>query len=261
MSGESFFDIDGDAYLGRDPARGPWSADHCHAGPVAGAIARAIEVAIGSERPLTRLTIELIRPVPVAGFRVAVTVTRSSRRLATARAELTGLDGKLAATAAAMAIAPAPETAIEAGPGERPVLAEARPGPFPIRKALHDRPFFGQFTETRYPPGEDDRPGPTALWLRTPALVTGETPSSFQRLCPLADCGNAIGRNAETDAFTFLNTDLTIHAHRQSASDWLMSRAQTHWHSDGIGLSQAVLCDAEGPVATALQSLIVARQN
>jgi hypothetical protein len=255
----AFFDLDGGVYLPRDAARGPWSPDHCHAGPVAGAIARGVETAAGAKRQLVRLTIDLIRPVPMAGFRVTVEMTRAGKRLATAQAAVQGLDGKTAATASAMLVTPASPVDLLglSGPADRP--DDAREGPFLTGARLHDKPFLGDFVQVRFPPGETDAPGPTRLWMRTPALVAGEGPSPFQRLCPIADCGNAIGRNGEVDRFTFLNTDLTIVCHRASTSDWLLSDARAHWYTDGIGLAEARISDEHGPVATALQSLIVSR--
>lgn len=255
---ESFFDVEGDAYVGRDPARGPWSAAHCHAGPVAGALARSVERLFGADKQLVRLTIDLIRPVPMAGFEVRAEVTRDGRRLGTASAELMGADGKVCGRATGMLIAGTAAQEYPTVAVQPPAPSEAaRPGVFPITEALHDQPFFTHFVELRYPDGQDGSPGPGALWLRTPRIVTGEEPSPFQRLCPLADCGNAIGRNGEISDYSFLNTDLTIVAHRASEEDWLLSQALSHWHANGIGLAEAHLSDSKGPLATALQSLVL----
>jgi hypothetical protein len=225
---------------------------------VAGAIARSVEQAFGPDRALTRLTIDLIRPVPVAGFTVDVDVTRAGKRLATGNAVLTGLDGKIAATATGMLITPAVETDIPPGPVDAPSMEGATAKGFPIEMAMHKEPFITHFMEILYPPGQNRGPGPTNLWMRTPPLLADEAPSSFQRICPLADCGNAISRNGEIDDFNFLNTDLTIVAHRATTSDWLHSESVSHWHRNGIGLAEARICDENGPVATAMQSLIVA---
>lgn len=255
---ESFFDVQGAVYVGRDPARGPWSEAHCHAGPVAGALARSVERLFGSEKQLVRLTIDLIRPVPMEGFEVRAEVTREGRRLGTASAELVALDGTVCGRATGMLIAGTGWTDYPTASTRAPApLDQAQPGDFPIRKALHDKPFFTHFVELRYPEGQTGGPGAGEIWLRTPAIVVGEAPSAFQRLCPLADCGNAIGRNAEITEFSFLNTDLTIVAHRASDEDWLLSRALSHWHPNGIGLAEAHLSDSKGPIATALQSLVL----
>ena len=76
-------------YNGLEATRGPWSVDHCHAGPPAGAIARSVEIVAGPDKLLTRLTLDLIRPIPIAGFRVDVEMQREGRKVSTAAATLT----------------------------------------------------------------------------------------------------------------------------------------------------------------------------
>ena len=50
--------------------------------------------------------------------------------------------------------------------------------------------------------------------MSTAPLLPDETPSPFQRICPLADCGNAFSRHAEPVEIAFVNPDLTIALHR-----------------------------------------------
>ncbi len=257
MALESFFDLDGDHYVARDPARSPWNPDHCHAGPVTAAVAREIERLFGAAKPLVRITVELIRPVPAAGFTVAPEIGRDGKRLATARAVVTGTDGRICANATATLITPVDMPKPPTAPSVRWRLADARPTTFGFPGKPHDRRSFPECVETRHPAGHDTAPGPTAIWMRTPPLLATEPTSAFQRLCPLADSTNAISRNAEATELTFLNTDLTIIMHRQSGSDWFLSDAVSHWQPGGIGLAEAHLHDEDGPVATALQTLIL----
>ena len=57
--------VEGDRFVPSDFARGPWSPDALHGGPVAALIGRAVE-ACPSDEPMhvARLTVELLRPVP-----------------------------------------------------------------------------------------------------------------------------------------------------------------------------------------------------
>ena len=48
---------------------------------------------------------------------------------------------------------------------------EATPGRFAVEHAHHEMTFFGDWVEVAYPPGEDNEPGPTTLWMRTPPLL------------------------------------------------------------------------------------------
>ncbi len=244
-------------YIGLEPTRGPWAVDHCHAGPPAGAIARSVEIVAGAGKLLTRLTLDLIRPIPMVGFRVDVEMRREGRKVSTAVVTLSDLDGRACVTGSALLIAPTDDRAVPT-PAVTPLkVAEATPGPFPLRKPAHGLPAFGSFVDVRYPDGHDYEPGPTTMWMKTGPLVEGETPSSFQRICPLADSGNAISRNAELQQVGFVNPDLTIVAHRQTTADWLLTETISHWRPNGIGLAEARISDEDGPIATALQSVIL----
>jgi hypothetical protein len=138
-----------------------------------------------------------------------------------------------------------------------PDFAEAEPGRFPIRGSQRGLPGFSTGVEIRYPPTENEAPGPTTAWMRTIPLLPDEEPSPFQRICPLADCGNAIGRNAEPRDVSFINPDLTIVIHREPVGEWFGIQALSHWQPDGIGLADALLFDTEGAVGRALQTLLI----
>ena len=93
--------------------------------------------------------------------------------------------------------------------------------------------------------------------MSTAPLLPGETPSPFQAICPLADCGNAFGRHAEPWEVAFVNADLTIALHRDPVGDWFGSRAVSWWQPDGVGLAEALLFDDVGPVGRALQTMVL----
>lgn len=131
-------------------------------------------------------------------------------------------------------------------------------GPFPIKQTLHGLPAFnGSGVQTRYPAGDDSGPGKTRAWLKTVPLFNDETPSPFQRICPLADCGNAFGRLAEPGEVTFMNTDLTVLLHRNPEGEWLGTDSECFWETDGIGLSDSRLFDRRGVVGRAIQTLLL----
>lgn len=237
--------------------RGPWDPEHCHAGPPTALLARAVEKLCPEQR-LVRLTVELTRPVPMAGFMIDAAVTRSGRTVSTATARILDLDGRQIAVANSSHLAPRP--ADERMPSANiptPDPDQTKPGAFPLSEARHDLTAFMDGTEVRYPAGQDQTPGPTTMWMRTVPIVDGEVPSPFQRICPLADCGNAISRNAEPSEYGFVNTDLTIHLHREPIGDLLGSQAISLWNNDGIGMSDALLFDESGPVGRAVQTLLI----
>lgn len=245
------------AFVGNEPARGPWSAKHCHAGPVAGLIVRAAEIEVGPEKMLTRLTVDLLRPAPLTGLRVAAETMRHTKTLATTRVTVHDLNDTLCATATTMHLVRKDLGAVPNVEIPAPRLDEVVDGPFPIGEMRHDLPGFAHHSEVAYPDGGNQGAGPKTVWMRTPPLLEGETPSPIQALCPLADCGNGISWNAPTTEMGFMNTDLTVQIHREPVSEWLASESISHWQPSGIGMSQSVLYDAEGPVGTALQTLVL----
>lgn len=257
MTPSSFFTTaDGTWFQPTDNCRGPWDPDSCHAGPPTGLLARAVEALVPGQR-LTRLTVDLLRPVPMAGFRIDAEVVRRGRSVTTTRAVLVDGDDRPRVTAAGLhlrtdTVRDRPTAVIAT-----PALDDAVDGAFPIRRTRHDRPGFVNGVETRYPPSQDPNPGPTTIWLRTVPLLPEEEPSPFQRICPLADCGNAISRNAEPDEHGFVNPDLTLVLHREPEGEWLGSQGVSHWQPDGIGLADALLFDHRGVVGRALQTLLL----
>ena len=253
---QAFFKLSGDLVIGNDPARGPWSADACHAGPATAVVARAVEQVV-ADKQLVRLTVTFQRPIPMSGFRVQAAPERSGRNAATATATLKTEDGRICAIASSLHLATGVGGDLPTASIVAPNLSDATPGAFPVGTAMHGLPFFSSGIEVAYPPGETPELGPTTVWMRTLPIVEGESASPFQSLCPLADCGNGISRNATFAEATFLNPDLTVAVFRVPASEWLASSAISFWEPTGLGLSQAQLYDTEGAIGYALQTLLI----
>ena len=259
MTRAFFTTADGVWFAPTPHARGPWDADACHAGPPTGLIARALE-ALAPEPRLVRLAVELTRPIPFAGFTIDAEIIRRGRTVATSRAVLRDGDGTACVSASGLHVTPAEARDLPSVPAIHPggPLADAEPGEFPFTGTLHGLDAFnGDGVELAYPPGETRDPGPTTVWMRTVPLLADERPSGFQRICPLADCGNAVGRNADPRTFNFVNPDLVLSVHREPEGEWLGMRAESHWQPDGIGMSDALLFDQLGPVGRAVQTLII----
>ena len=252
-----YFSVDGDGvFHGNDPTRGPWDVNACHAGPVMGLVARAAE-ALVPEKRMTRLSADLMRPIPLDGFRVTAEIRREGRLTGATSVKVTNRDGKDCVLASTLHIAETDLGEVPTAPFPLPDFAASVEGQFPVQETAHDLPCFSHCVEVRYPPGENPDPGPTTLWMRGPHLLAGEAPTTFQRLCPLADCGNGTSRNAEIAVMGFMNCDITIVAHRHSDAEWLGSQARSHWQPNGIALAEAEIFDDKGPVASVLQTVVL----
>ena len=259
MADSYFTTPDGEWFQPTDFCRGPWDPDACHAGPPTGLLARASELAL-PHQPLARITVDLIRPVPQAGFRIATEVVRAGKTVSTTLMRVVDGNGKEVITARGLHQAVVAEGALDdlpTAPYAPPRLAEAIEGPFPVGKAAHDLPFFRHSVEVRYNPGEPTTAGPKRAWMKTLPLLPDEAPSPFQRICPLADCGNAFGRNTDSTEYAFMNTDLTVLIHRAPQGEWFGMDVAGRWEATGVGMSDALLFDEFGAVGRALQTLLI----
>lgn len=240
-----------------DHTRGPWHEEHCHAGPPTALLARAVEQ-LNPEQKLIRLTVNLLRPIPFAGFTVTSEITRRGRIVTTSAASIVDKQGKACASAIALQMTPQEAADYPTHQQHYGKHTDSSIGSFPISKTLHDKPAFnGNGVSVKYPPEQSPQPGPTIAWMKTVPLLANETPSAFQSICPLADCGNAFSRNAEPWDVNFMNPDLTILLHRDPVGEWLGTNACGYWEPTGIGMADAQLFDATGSVGRALQTLLL----
>ena len=256
MSDSYFTTDDGSWFLPTEYARGPWDPDACHAGPPTGLMVRELERLVPNGR-LTRLMVELIRPVPMSGFRVQAEVRRPGRSAIATEAEIFD-DDQVYARAFGLHLRVLESFDLPTATVDVPAFERAIPGPFPIETTAHGLPGFATSLEVRYDPSESQGDGgPTTVWMRTVPLLADEEPSGLQRLCPLADSGNGISYNAYLDRVSFVNPDLLIAVHREPVGEWLCSQVRSHWQPDGIGISDAEIFDVEGHVGRAVQTILI----
>ncbi len=260
MSESYFTTSDGHWVVPTEWTRGPWDADSCHAGPPTALLVRAMEGVVPGP-PLVRITVELLRPVPMSGFRVQAEVRRPGRQVVLTEAEIFD-DDHVYARAFGLHLAQR-DVDLASDRPPAPPFAEAVPGPFPIRQTTHGRTAFGDSVECRYDPRFSlGQGGETLMWMRTsPSILPGEEPSPFQKICPLADSGNGISWDRSLDEAHFINPDLTIWLHRPPAGDWFANHTVSHWHDTGIGAAEGTLYDTEGPVGGATQTLLLFAQD
>jgi hypothetical protein len=254
-------------------SRGPWDPDHCHGGPVAALLARAIEQTEPGEVDwqVARLTVELTRPVPVGRpLDLRTTVERPGRRVGLVAAVMSDGDTEVARVRGLRIRRDQLEVA------ESPVSAvadEATDGgefPAPPEQSRLERPTFigpdvervsfaTRACEHRFAAGGWAEPGPVAVWIRlTVPVVPGEEPTGPQRTAAAADFGNGVSSVLPWDQFLFINPDLTVHLLRPAEGEWIGLRAVTRIGTQGAGLAQSSLHDLHGIVGRGLQSLFVA---
>jgi hypothetical protein len=100
--------------------------------------------------------------------------------------------------------------------------------------------------------------GAVAAWIRLRGdLVAGEAPSQLARVAAAADFANGLSWILPFDDWLFVNTELTIHLHREAVGEWIGVDARTSSSAGGFGLSTATLHDLRGPIGVCAQSLFI----
>src|SRR5690242_8979985 len=101
MERDALFVIDGEEVVPTEFARGPWDPNALHGGPTAALLARAVERHDpGPASFVSRLTVELFRPVPLAPLRVAARTTRAGRNVQSLEASVFAGDVEVARASA-----------------------------------------------------------------------------------------------------------------------------------------------------------------
>ena len=246
-------------------ARGPWSPHALHGGPVAAAVARAAEAALGSTgseavEPV-RMTVDLERPVPLAPLRIDAEIVRAGRKVQVAAATVRDASEQVLATARVLATRRSsvdlPADLIQPA-DERPPPVDAGHGEPAYRPDASLEYFHADGVEHRYVAGRFSRQGPATDWIRLAVpVVAGEEPSPFQRTVAAADFCNGISSVLPWDRWSFINPDLTVSLHRTPVGPWICVDATSRLDPSGVGTAEADLFDERGRVGRAVQTLIV----
>lgn len=263
MSDEPLFIPRGADFVPSEHTRGPWDPRHQHGGAVAALVARAVERTAGSEFCVTRLTVELMRPVPLDRLAVDVAVPRPGRRVLGITVSLSAGDLEVEVVRAhAVAVR---QAELPTGEGHESFL---EPGPAagderPFGFDQHDQPAFHHTgMEVRFVDGGADRPGPARAWFRLRRPVVGdEQPSGVQRAAAAADFGNGVSWVLPFDDWIFLNPDLTLHLARPPVGEWIGLDAKTLPSDQGMAMADSAVYDERGRVGRAVQSLLLQRRD
>jgi hypothetical protein len=256
---DAYFTTNDDSWFEpTDYARGPWDPNACHGGPPTALLVRAVEGLAPGQR-LVRVAVDLRRPIPMSGFRVQGELRRPGRSVTYTEAEIFDED-HIYARAYAMHIRTLDRFDVSTADVSVPRFEDSVPGTFFVDALVHDLGGFPDSLEVRFDrAGEAGTGGPKTMWMRTKvAIIDGEEPTPFQKISPLGDCGNGISHNSSLDQVMYINPDLHLSLHRDPVGDWFCSKAVSHWHQNGIGMSDAELFDARGPVGRAVQGLLLA---
>ncbi|MEO8601095.1 MAG: thioesterase family protein [bacterium] len=260
---DAIFSRDGALFIPSELARGPWSPEAQHGGAPAALLAHLVEQAEGgAAMQVARLTIELLRPVPIAPLAARTRLLRPGKKVQLVEAALWHGDTEVARCTALrmrrIEVPMPPDLPRQAAPPPPGAGSASQP---PWASTIEYRAFHSGGVEHRFVSGSFAEPGPAVDWIRLRVpLIDGEPTSPLSRAAAAADFGNGIswvlGRTA---SYSFINPDLTIYLHRYPVGEWVCLDAVTYPQATGIGLAESMLFDEQGPIGRALQSLLIER--
>ena len=255
----AIYRVDGDRVITGPNAAGPWDPRMQHGSAPASLVVWAAE-AIPTPVPMTiaRVTIDLMRPVPVAPLTLQTEVLRAGRKIQLCAVRLLA-DGALAAAATVLKI----KTQANELPPDVAEPPLELPGPDQSRvdpASFSNSPFVSGFS-LRAARGSFGVPGPGAIWYRADRpLVEGYAISQAMRAVVAADFCNGTAPVLDFRQWTFINADLTVSLARQPVGEWILVDAESWIGSDGAGLALARLADVEGYFGRAIQSLVIEKR-
>lgn len=256
---DAIFRIDGQRAITSPNAAGPWSPDMQHGSAPSGLVTWAAE-AMPTPVPMqiARLTIDLMRPVPLVPLAIETEVLRQGRKIQLCEVRLKA-DDVLVVRATVLKI----RSEVQALPAGIADAAIDVPGPEQSRVEPADfssSPFVSGMS-LRAARGGFAHPGSSAIWYRVDRpLVEGAPISQVMRAVVASDFSNATSVALDFKHWTFLNADLTISLSRQPAGDWILLDGECNIGPDGAGLAMARLGDERGYFGRAVQSLVIERR-
>src|SRR5258707_2092373 len=244
---EAVYVDEGDVTPPTEFAAGPWAPTVQHGGAPAALLARAIEA---TQPPgagqVARVTIELIRPVPLAALKVTTRTLHNGRKLQLIEAILTAQSTQVArATAVRLR-----STHLDLPPEAMSTREASPPGPGTgtTPQPSGTNPYFTGI-DTRVVAGSLSAPGPATAWFRlTRPILAGEEPSPLMRVMAVADFANGISSLLVPRQWSFNNADLPVYCHRLPAGEWVALDSQTVLSGPGIGCAPSRLHDSTRPL-------------
>ena len=256
---DAIFRVDGNDVVTSPYAAGPWDPSMQHGSPPAALVVWAAErIPTPVPMRIARVTVDLMRPVPVAPLTIESEVVREGRKIQLCAVRLLAR-GVVVVGATVLKIKMQasylpPEAVIE--PVELPGPEQSR-----IERVDSSSSPFVTGMSLRAARGHFGVPGPGAIWYRVDRpIVEGAAVSQAMRAMAAADFCNGTASVLDFRAWTFLNADLTVNFSREPAGEWILLDAESWIGPDGAGLAMARLADARGYFGRAVQSLVIEKR-
>jgi hypothetical protein len=256
---EAIFRVEENRVLVSPNAAGPWDPRMQHgAAPATLAVWAAECIATRAEMRIARVTIDLMRPVPLAPLTFESEVLREGQKIQLCAVRLKA-DGVLVVAATVLKV----RRLSLPLPADLPEEMVTLPGPdeVPVDPAQFSNSAFVTGMSLRSARGKFGVPGPGAIWYRVDRpLVEGSSLSQAMRAVAAADFANGTSAALDFRHWTFINADLTVNMAREPVGEWILLDGESWIGPDGAGLAMMRLADERGYFGRAVQSLVIEKR-
>lgn len=250
----AIYRVDGNSVVTSPDAAGPWDRRMQHGSAPSALVTWAAErIPTPVPMNIARVTIDLMRPVPVAPLTIETGVLREGRKIQLCEV-------KLHAVGATVLKIKRQSQPLPDDVRELPVTL-----PSPEDSLVEDghgatSPFVGMVS-MRAARGRFGQAGAGAIWFRLDhPLVEGEAVSQTMRAVVAADFSNGTASTLDFRTWTYINADLSVSLARQPVGDWILLDGESWIGPDGTGLAMSRLADRQGYFGRAVQSLVIEKR-
>lgn len=253
---DAIYRIDGNAIETRGYAAGPWDPTMQHGSPPSALVAHLAErMPTPSPMHVVRVTVDLLRPVPVGPLTFETEVLREGRKIQLCGVRLKS-NGVVVVNGTVLKVRNAsPQLPDHV---ENPALDVPLPDDCPpLDVGFTRNPFVGCMSLRKVRNGFGAI-GPGATWYRADRpLIEGQPTSQLMRAVIASDFSNATSSVLDFRQWTFLNADLNVFLARQPVGDWILLNSEMWLGPDGAGTAASRLADQHGYFGRAIQSLVI----
>ncbi|MFB6458523.1 thioesterase family protein [Bradyrhizobium tunisiense] len=251
--------VDGNNVVSSPDAAGPWDPRMQHGSAPASLVTWAAErIPTPVAMDIARVTIDLMRPVPVGPLTIATEVLREGRKIQLCQIKLLA-DGVQVVGATVLKIRRQALT-LPDGVKELPVTLPSPEDSLVEESAAVTSPFV-RLVSMRAARGRFGQAGAGAIWFRVDnPLIEGEAISQAMRAVVAADFSNGTASMLDFRAWTYINADLTVSFSRQPVGEWILLDGESWIGADGAGLAMSRLADRQGYFGRAVQSLVIEKR-
>lgn len=257
---EAVFKVDGHKVLARAHAAGPWDPTMQHgSAPAAFAVWAAEQTPASAPMHIARVTMDLMRPVPLGELEYETEILRSGRKIQLVLVRLRA-GGHEVARATVLKIR-AVEVTLPDYVDHSPLVLDA-PMPedsvSPGKGFADNNPFVRCLTLKVARGGGFQELGPAAVWFRVDRPIVEGSPTSPAMMAVIAgDLCNGVASSLDFRKWTFINGDLTLNFSRQPVGEWVLVDGHSVFGEHGMGVSIGRLADRHGYFARSAQSLVI----